>query len=139
MGIQTDGEIFEWDNNQLPAIKVGNQKDWLTITTYGYGPDYHASAIKVDGTLWAWGNNSSGELGDGTFVAKTNPTKIGNATDWRSVSNGNRFTLAIKSDGTLWAWVIMIMVNWVMAPSLKRMYPQESVRTQIGNSFQQED
>ncbi len=104
MGIQTDGEIFEWDNNQLPAIKVGNQKDWLTITTYGYGPDYHASAIKVDGTLWAWGNNSSGELGDGTFVAKTNPTKIGNATDWRSVSNGNRFTLAIKSDGTLWAW-----------------------------------
>ncbi len=64
----------------------------------------HTVGIQVDGTLWAWGNNNNGQLGDGTTTRKATPTQIGTATDWVSVAVGNTYTIALKTDGTLWAW-----------------------------------
>ncbi len=64
---------------------------------------YHSVGIKQDGTLWAWGDNSKGQLGDGTTANKTSPVKIGTDT-WLSIAAGPLLTLAIKQDGTLWAW-----------------------------------
>ena len=61
-------------------------------------------AIKADGTLWAWGTNAYGQLGDGTSVNKVLPIQIGSDTNWVSVAAGNSHSLGIKSDGTLWAW-----------------------------------
>ncbi|MDR6966721.1 alpha-tubulin suppressor-like RCC1 family protein/ligand-binding sensor domain-containing protein [Flavobacterium arsenatis] len=61
-------------------------------------------AIKSDGTLWAWGNNSYGQLGDGTTVNKLVPTQISTSTDWESVSAGFGHSVAIKNNGTLWTW-----------------------------------
>jgi alpha-tubulin suppressor-like RCC1 family protein len=66
--------------------------------------NYHVAAIKTDGSLWAWGRNGNGQLGDGTVIDKKMPTQIGNATNWRLVSCGQNYTLAIKTDGSLWAW-----------------------------------
>src|SRR3989337_2999238 len=65
---------------------------------------YHTLAIKSDGTLWAWGYNYSGQLGDGTTSNKTTPVQIGTGTNWSQIAAGGYHTLAIKSDGTLWAW-----------------------------------
>lgn len=73
---------------------------WQTVSS---GSD-HTLALKTDGTLWAWGDNSSGELGDGTTVDKNLPVQIGTANDWQKISAGYDFSLAIKTDGTLWAW-----------------------------------
>lgn len=61
-------------------------------------------AVKEDGSLWAWGTNAYGQLGDGTTVNKLIPTRIGADTDWASVAAGNYHSLALKKDGTLWAW-----------------------------------
>jgi alpha-tubulin suppressor-like RCC1 family protein len=55
-------------------------------------------------SLWAWGYNQAGELGDGTNVNKAYPNQINTATDWKSVSAGHAHTLALKKDGSLWAW-----------------------------------
>ncbi len=68
------------------------------------GGDWHTLAIKSDGTLWAWGLNDYGQLGDGTTVNRNSPVQIGTETNWVSVSGGGRHTIAIKIDGTLWAW-----------------------------------
>lgn len=67
----------------------------------GYG---HSVAVKADNTLWAWGINDKGQLGDGTNVDKDIPTKIGEEPNWGQVSAGGRHTVALKKDGTLWAW-----------------------------------
>lgn len=75
---------------------------WQTINA-GYS---HTLGIKTDGTLWAWGDNEYGQLGDGTTTSRSTPTQIGSANNWESILAGSRFTLAIKVDGTLWAWGI---------------------------------
>ena len=64
----------------------------------------HTVAIKADGTLWAWGQNTYGQVGDGTNTHRNVPTQIGSDTNWVSISAKGFHTVAIKSDGTLWAW-----------------------------------
>lgn len=73
---------------------------WQTLITRAD----HSVGIKTDGTLWAWGSNTSGQLGDGTTYAKLAPAQVGTSADWKSIYVGNRHTLAIKTNGTLWAW-----------------------------------
>ena len=62
--------------------------------------------LKTDGTLWAWGSNSFGQLGIGTADVNAHPTpvQIGTDTTWSTVKAGNSYTSALKTDGTLWAW-----------------------------------
>ncbi|MBK8954045.1 MAG: PKD domain-containing protein [Saprospiraceae bacterium] len=64
----------------------------------------HTLAIRNDGTLWAWGDNFSGQLGDGTTIAKNVPIQVSGDTDWKFVSAGGHFSIALKDGGTLWAW-----------------------------------
>ncbi len=73
---------------------------WQTVST---GFD-HTLALKTDGTLWAWGDNGSGELGDNTVVNKNQPVQIGTANNWVKISAGYNFSVALKSDGTIWTW-----------------------------------
>ena len=66
--------------------------------------DNHVLAIKNDGSLWAWGGNELGQLGNGQTTDQFSPIQIGNDKDWAKISAGQEYSLAIKNDGTLWAW-----------------------------------
>lgn len=64
----------------------------------------HTLGIKSDGTLWAWGLNDRGQLGDGTTINKNEPVQIGTDTDWWKIDAEGYNSLALKTNGTLWSW-----------------------------------
>ncbi len=80
--------------------QVGDDRDWLAVTPGAF----HTLAIKKDGTLWSWGDNQYGQLGDGTRVNKTVPVQSGNDNNWESIATADYQSYAIRKDGTLWAW-----------------------------------
>jgi alpha-tubulin suppressor-like RCC1 family protein len=65
---------------------------------------YQTIVVNKDGTLWSWGDNKYGQLGNGTNTTSTKPLQVGTATDWLMTSTTNSQTFAIKKNGTLWAW-----------------------------------
>ena len=111
-GRNNDGEIGDetTDDRSSPVQTICGGTDWKQIASGGN----HTAAIKNNGTLWTWGENSSGseesedlngQLGDNTSVSKSSPVQtVCGGTDWKSVSCGERFTAAIKDNGTLWTW-----------------------------------
>ena len=70
--------------------------------------DSHTAAVKTDGTLWVWGNGSSGVLGNQSTTNRSTPvtTFAGGSTaggnGWKQVACGQDHTTATKTDGTLW-------------------------------------
>ena len=113
MLLKTDGTLWAWGDNSSGQLGDGTTVNKSSPTQVGTGTDWAAArggyapqtvAIKSNGTLWAWGNNSGGQLGDGTTVSKSSPTQVGTATNWSTISVGDSHTVAIKTDGTLWAW-----------------------------------
>lgn len=122
-GIKTDGSLWAWGRNngyQLATgnstnysspIQIGALTNWKSIASYDgdTGPNT-ALAIKTDGSLWAWGDDSYGNAGTGVSgVQYSSPVQIGSSTsvnsyNWRQVSQGFYNVAAVKTDGTLWAW-----------------------------------
>ena len=64
----------------------------------------HTVALRDDGTVWAWGSNSFGQLGDGTTADRRTPVQVPNLNNITAIAAGWNHTLALESDGTLWAW-----------------------------------
>jgi alpha-tubulin suppressor-like RCC1 family protein len=72
------------------------------------GGIYHSVMLKEDGTVWAWGNNSGGQLGNNSTVHSSIPVQVvtsaGALTGIVKIDAGGNHALALKDDGTLWAW-----------------------------------
>lgn len=64
----------------------------------------HSLQVKDDGTVWAWGNNNYGQLGDGTTTKRLAAVQVINLKAIVAVAAGEQFSLALKNDGTVWAW-----------------------------------
>jgi len=113
IALKNDGSMWGWGSNEfgqignaqykerrVPVQEDTNATDWRSISAGGN----HSSAIKVDGSLWSWGKNDDGVLGDGTYTSSRAQVQESSLSQWESVSSGFNHTLAIKNDGTLWAW-----------------------------------
>jgi alpha-tubulin suppressor-like RCC1 family protein len=61
-------------------------------------------SVKTNNTLWGWGQNSQGQLGVNTAIARNSPSQVGSLTTWQRVETGSQHTGAVKTDGTLWMW-----------------------------------
>lgn len=83
--------------------RIGTDNDWADMACSRFW-GYSAFAIKTNGTLWAWGENSAGQLGNGNTQAQTLPIQVGTDTDWKQVAAGVSSVLALKADGSLWGW-----------------------------------
>lgn len=112
--IKTDGTLWTWGNNsngQLGNNSLAHRSSPVQTAAAGTnwklvsGGYYHTAAIKTDGTLWTWGHNSYGDLGDGSTINKSSPVQtIATGTNWKHVSGCGYHTSAIKTDSTLWLW-----------------------------------
>jgi alpha-tubulin suppressor-like RCC1 family protein len=113
--IKTDGTLWVWGRNfsgQLGGNTTTNRS--TPVTTFAGGTNWkqvssgnsHTAAIKTDGTLWTWGSQYRGQLGNGvtTGTISTPVTTFAGGTNWKQVSCGGRYAAAIKTDGTLWVW-----------------------------------
>ena len=78
---------------------MGSDTDWKVIA----GKMWHSLALKSDGTLYAWGHNTTGQLGLGDHTNRDRPAKVGSDTDWKAVSVGEVSSFALKENGTLYA------------------------------------
>jgi hypothetical protein len=94
--IKTDGTLWSWGintfgqlgdgttSNRLSPVQIGILTNWSQISTSGLADVF---AVKTDGTLWAWGRGTDGDLGDNTNANKSSPVQVGALTSWYLVSN----------------------------------------------------
>ena len=112
--IKTDGTLWMWGFGTQGQLGDNTQVDkWSPVQTIQGGTNwkqlacgmFSAAAVKTDGTLWMWGQNGYGQIGDNTIVAKSSPVQtIVGGTNWKQVACGESHTVAVKTDGTLWSW-----------------------------------
>ena len=80
-----------------PVSVVGGFTDGVQISAGGVSSG-HSVGIRSNGTAWAWGTNSAGQLGDNTTVSRSSPVSVaGGFTDWVQLSAGNRHNAAIRT------------------------------------------
>ena len=77
----------------------------MSITAVAAG-DYHTVALRNDGSVWTWGGNSYGQLGNDATDYSTTPVQVTalNGMNMTAVTAGAGHTVALKDDGTVWAW-----------------------------------
>jgi alpha-tubulin suppressor-like RCC1 family protein len=64
----------------------------------------HSVVLTDTGTVWAWGYNANGQLGDGSTTTRSIPTWVSSITGVTAIAAGDNSTYALKTDGTVWAW-----------------------------------
>jgi hypothetical protein len=100
----TSGELYAWGKNtrgevgdgtvvtKSSPVQIGALTNWKNVAAKN---SEFCAATKTDGTLWAWGFNTGGQLGDGTVVARSSPVQVGALTNWLAVTAGASSTTAI--------------------------------------------
>ena len=88
------------DTDSVSRVVSVIRSSWASIS----GGWSHSAGLKTDGSLWTWGLNSYGQLGNGRSASCSTPAMVGRGTNWAKVAVGGAHTLALEKDGSLWAW-----------------------------------
>jgi alpha-tubulin suppressor-like RCC1 family protein len=120
MALESNGTVWAWGTNYYGQIGNGengsddNYADAVqptpvkvmglsNVSAIAAGVN-HSLALKKDGTVWAWGLNYYGQLGDGTTVDKNTSVQIKGLSNVAAIAAGDFYSFAVKKDGTVWAW-----------------------------------
>ena len=113
-----DGAVWTWgynNNGQLGDGTTTQRRTPVQVRGYGgtgnltgvtaiAGGGSHTVALKGGGTVWAWGSNAVGQLGDGTTTQRTTPVQVSTLSGVTAIAAGLSHTVALKGDGTVWDW-----------------------------------
>jgi len=98
--IKSDSTLLQWGNNSSYKENITLPDGAISVS----GGKEHFLALTSVGTVWAWGNNTYGQLGNGTFSDAQDPAQVTSLTDIIGISAGEYHSMALKSDGTVWTW-----------------------------------
>lgn len=136
------GKLYTWGDNYYGRlglwnktttyrvsypVQVGSSSDWSFVAA---GRD-HVLAIRSNGSLWSWGNNSNGQLGLNDYDKRSSPTQI-SSSGWSFISAGDYHSFAIKTDGSLWSWGNNGFGQLGLGDSNNRISP---VQVEVGTSW----
>lgn len=119
-GIRSNGTAWCWGQgslgklgdgqstvNQPRPVQVqtstgpGGWNDWLAIS----GGSDHTCGMRGDYSIWCWGLNSSGQIGDGTTITKSRPASTqANIANTTTIASNGAHNCSIRENGTLWCW-----------------------------------
>lgn len=112
--LKTDGTVWAWGLNNYGQLGSGSDDYIIPKPVQVYGLSNiraiaaggnHSAALKSDGTVWTWGDNTYGQAGDGTTQDyKKTPVQVSNLSDVTEIAAGSFHTVALKSNTTVWAW-----------------------------------
>jgi alpha-tubulin suppressor-like RCC1 family protein len=115
LALKSDGTVWTWGYNYYGQLGNGTSgtnsdrgipvqvKELSGVVSIGSGA-YHSLAVKSDGTVWTWGHNNDGQLGDGVITDSSTPVQVIGLNSMVAVAGGENHSLALKSDGTVWVW-----------------------------------
>jgi len=114
LALKADGTVWAWGANDYGNLGDGTtaqrcspvQVSGLTgIVAIAANIDGgHSLAIKADGTVWAWGKNDRGMIGDGSTIDRWTPVQVAGLAGVRAIAVGSFHSVVAKADGTVWAW-----------------------------------
>ena len=113
LALKNDGTVWAWGLNEYGQLGIGSAEiidhsvpvvvpGMTGVTDISAGP-MHTVALKQDGTVWAWGSNLGGQLGEGSQVDRTSPVQTQTLNEASAVAAGGFFTMALQN-GSVWAW-----------------------------------
>lgn len=113
LALSEDGTVWAWGSNYYGQIGNGAKKDAVKtpqkletisgVKALSAGSEA-TLALKTDGTVWAWGNNDYGRLGDGTNEERLTPVRVKGLENVVAVSLGATHAAALDVDGAVWTW-----------------------------------
>jgi alpha-tubulin suppressor-like RCC1 family protein len=115
VAVMADGTVWAWGHGSLgdgrttastTPVRVAGAggTGFLTDVTSVSASYHYTAALKADGTVWTWGDNWFGQLGNGKSIVVPSAVRAGNESDWLAVAAGNGYTVALKPGGTVWDW-----------------------------------
>ncbi|MFC3799946.1 InlB B-repeat-containing protein [Cohnella sp. GCM10012308] len=113
MALKSDGTVWAWGLNTAGEMGNGTESAAQKTPVQVSGLDhvlaisagnYHNLALKENGTVWAWGDNGQGRLGDGTATKRILPVQVQGLSGVKAIAAGGFHSVALKEDGTVWGW-----------------------------------
>ncbi|MFZ1086587.1 MAG: InlB B-repeat-containing protein [Terracidiphilus sp.] len=116
--LKPNGTVWSWGLNAKGQLGNGTTTDsslpvqvlgpggtgYLSEIVAVMGGEQHNFALKSDGTVWAWGDNSHAQLGNGTTANSSTPVQVSGLTSIVKLGGRGYHSVAVKSDGTVWTW-----------------------------------
>jgi len=114
VALKNDGTVWIWGQNGFGQLGNGSASGSSAtpvqmlslsgVTAISANNSYHTLALKSDGSVWSWGANSSGQVGDGSTNTRTTPYQIPGLSGIVAIATSSYTSMALKSDGTIWTW-----------------------------------
>ena len=113
VALRANGTVVTWGSNDVGQLGIGvtggtrntpQAVPGLTGVTAVATGHYHSLALRSDGSIWTWGLNANGQLGDGSTTNRTSPVKVSGTAAYTQIAAGRDMSYAVREDGTVWSW-----------------------------------